>query len=257
MPERLPPPEKGESADYRASRGSERYLIEVKDREPPDENLRELRETQSTFISGDLGPQDAIRADIRKASSQLSASASAEPAESKPFRVIALFASVHHGGMSFAQFRPTFYGSASFKYPGSTEYLVREIECLYFSFNPAFDLPDVDALLIGNPALSFRLCLNEFSHRILDFKTTHLYREFKRTGRLFDPVEEVKDGRALTAFNAPREFRKDEAKMAAWVKDEYRGRFGEKLTLMNWTVATGVATVLDRSSTTARGGGDN
>src|SRR5581483_10228453 len=72
---------------------------------------------------------------------------------------------------------------------------------LFFDYNAAFDMPDVEALIICD-GKQLQICVNEHAPRADEFRKSDLARAF---GEIYDPAALEKEGAAIILrFDGPR-----------------------------------------------------
>ena len=105
--------------------------------------------------------------------------------------------------MKYRQAFATFYGYVHLlpMYPNNH---LSTKECFYFDYNAAFDMRDIEALILTD-GKQLQFCLNEFAHRADDFRSTKLFREFQSRDGIYDPrVLEAAETVIACRFDFPR-----------------------------------------------------
>lgn len=162
-------------ADLHVNDGTHTYHIEAKDKfesqDSPAASQDDLYRRKDP-----LTHNNTISGVLRDAQKQLSQT----PKKNATFQLIWLHAgSDLQWRLAFA----TFYGHMhlSARWPRGA----KSVECFYFTYNAAHLMPDVEALILTEGE-GLHLCLNEFSPRRDEFRSSRLYEVFSE-GEI-DPV---------------------------------------------------------------------
>ncbi|MCF1444901.1 hypothetical protein ACI2VK_25250 [Ralstonia nicotianae] len=196
----------GQRADFIAKLDQLTLLVEAKLREEAPEELermeKELAEKQTYISNHQLGNNNALSAKIRDAVEQLEA----EREEPHDYKVLLYLADCLNAGVVCEQIADTLYGTTSIlrSTPGASG--LREIPCYFYRENEFYPAKSLDAAIVGfksGGSWVLTLCLNPYSHRFKEIRTSALARMFD--GRTVDPVAEEAQGKALIPdHNAPR-----------------------------------------------------
>jgi hypothetical protein len=165
----------GKRADLHVKDGTHAYHIEAKDK-------FESQDIPAASQDGFCRREDPITHNNRisgiltYAKEQLSQT----PKADATFQLIWLHAeSELQWRLAFA----TFYGHRHLRAVSPRG--AKPAECFYFTYNAAYSMPDVEALILTEGD-SLHLCMNEFSHRRDEFRSSRLYEVFS-VGEI-DPV---------------------------------------------------------------------
>jgi hypothetical protein len=192
----------GRTADLRVT-GESVYHVEAKDKLESEEQAEDRRET---LARGELYEQfdplaynNRIRGILRDARDQLNAT----PKAPGTFQLIWFHATGIDADTRFEQAVATFYGYVhlSPRYPHQH---LPSRECFYFDYNAAFDMPDIEALILTTKA-KLQVSVNEFATRADEFRSSDLYRAFADRGGICDPTTLESAGIIVTCrFDGPR-----------------------------------------------------
>jgi hypothetical protein len=187
------------TADFRVT-GESIYHVEVKDKLESEEQAEKRRKTLAT---GELYEQmdplaynNRIRGIFRDAREQLNAT----PKAPGTFQLIWFQATGIDADTKYRQAFATFYGYVhlSPRYPHNH---LPTIECFFFDYNAAFDMPDIEALIVCD-GKQLQVCVNQHAPRADEFRKSDLARAF---GEIYDPAVLEADGNAiLCRFDGPR-----------------------------------------------------
>jgi hypothetical protein len=185
------PPDK--SADLRVTGSNSKYLVETKDRlDNPevDERRQEHFAAGKMFInSNPVTYDDNVCTALRDARKQLNAT----PKDPGTFQLIWFHGTPPDADHKYRRLFKTFYGHAWLSPPRGSE----SIHCLYFHFNLAYDMKDVEALILTH-ANEIQICLNEFADRADEFRKSELWQTYLPHGVAFDPRSAVASGEYIT-----------------------------------------------------------
>lgn len=181
-------------ADLRVFGDQSSYHIEVKDKyESPGDASRRME----CFRRGEMYEQEEplkhdnrISAILRDACQQLDST----PNELGAFQLIWFNANGIDADLKYRQAFSTFYGDVPLvaTYPRSAE----STHCFYFDYSAAFVMPTVEALILSD-RVSIQLCVNEFAHRVDEFRGTDLYRKFAEKRSVLDPLVLQQEGKII------------------------------------------------------------
>jgi hypothetical protein len=164
----------GKRADLRITDGQHAYHIEAKDKLDSDD-IPAASQDDFYRRKDPLTHTNTISRVLRRAHTQLKGT----PKADGTFQLIWFHA---ESSLQWHQAFATFYGAMwlSALYPNRD----KSGWCFYFAFNSSFKMPDVEAMILteGN---GLHLCINEFSTRREEFKTTRLYKAWSEGE--FDP----------------------------------------------------------------------
>ena len=188
-------------ADLRATDGTSVYLIEAKDKE---EDAKASKERLACFDRGDLYEQqdllsrsNRIKGILMKARDQLDNT----PRSGTAFQLIWFHATGVDADTKYRQAFATFYGYVHI-IPVSEHRNESAKECFYFDYNAAFEMPSVDALILSEQktrdGFIIQLCLNEFSPRASNLRSSRLFKELAASGSTVDPPEWEALGRSIS-----------------------------------------------------------
>lgn len=181
----------GKTADLRVT-GEAIYHVEVKDKL---ESVEQAAERQKVLASGELYEQmnllaynNRIRGIFRDARKQLNAT----PKAPGTFQLIWFQATGIDADTKYRQAFATFYGYVHLS-PCYPHHKLPSLQCYYFDYNAAFDMRDVEALIVcdGN---QLQVCVNTHAPRADEFRKSDLARAF---GVIHDPAVLEADGTAV------------------------------------------------------------
>lgn len=179
----------GKTADLLVTGQKSNYLIEAKDRlvDPAvNERRQEHFAAGKMFINSDPVTFDNnICTALREAQKQLNDT----PQEPGTFRLIWIHAVGLDADHKYRRVIKTLYGHA-WLCPVDSD---QSVHCLYFHFNVAYDLRDVEAVIISNKN-GMEVCLNGLADRINEFRESELCQTYKQLHRIFDPMAKVGSG---------------------------------------------------------------
>ncbi|MEX0937900.1 MAG: hypothetical protein WDZ59_08555 [Pirellulales bacterium] len=205
----------GRRADLLVRDESSSYLIEVKEkRDSPADvlNRKECFESDEVYEQVDpLSRDNRISGILRDARKQLTET----PKENEAFQLIWFHASGVDSDLKFRQAFATFYGHVDLRavQPPSAE----SVPCLYFDYSLAVDMPEIDALILLDKK-HIQVCVNEFSHRIEDFRRTQLFRTFDELRGVFDPAQMINEKKCIACrFELPR---RDDRKICQALREQ-------------------------------------
>ncbi len=127
----------------------------------------------------------------------------ATPKAPGTFQLIWFHATGIDADTRYRQAFATFYGYVhlSPRYPNQH---LPSMECVYFDYNAAFDMPDIEALILTGKT-TLQVSVNEFATRADEFRSSDLYRAFADRGDIYDPVKLESDGKIIACrFDGPR-----------------------------------------------------
>jgi hypothetical protein len=116
-----------------------------------------------------------------------------------------------------AQFQSTLYGMVDLLVPADDGSALA-VPCCFFTFSEFFNLRYVDAALILVPG-GTRICLNSFSPRVYEFRTTWLCQLHASTGAVCDPEDREMQKKAFVADCHLD--RRDELLMRDYIRRKY------------------------------------
>jgi hypothetical protein len=191
------------SADLAIRDGdSSSYHVEVKEK---IDTPSVAQEREDCLARGDVYQQsdllahdNRISAILRDAEKQLDATAQHGDA----YRLVWFHASGIDADLKARQAFATFYGQVQLfaLEPRQSEIAT----CYYFDYSAAFAMRTVEALIISDHR-GFQVCLNEFSHRANEFRTTPLCKTFCELGCVCDPRSLASEGKIIACrFCIPR-----------------------------------------------------
>ena len=196
----------GKRADFIAKLDQLTLLVEAKLREDDPKELermeKELVEKGTYGSNHQLGKNNALTRSIRHGVEQLEA----EREEPHDYKVLLYLADCLNAGVVCEQIADTLYGTTSVlrSTPGGSG--LREIPCFFYRENEFYPAKSLDAAIVGFKSSDnwvLTLCLNPFSNRFNEIRTSALARMFD--GRTIDPVAEEAQGKVLIPdHDAPR-----------------------------------------------------
>jgi hypothetical protein len=185
----------GRTADLRVIGDTSAYVVEVKDKQEAEQLTKERT---AALIQGDLHEQsdliarnERIRAVLKDAREQLDAT----PKDAGTFQLIWLHGDGLDDGLRTDQAFATFYGHVDLIGKDPPQPDIKG--CLYFDYYVSIEIPTVDALILSD-SKSFRVCLNEFSPRVNEFRSTELYQAFLAQNCIYDPIALVSSGKVIS-----------------------------------------------------------
>lgn len=193
-------------ADFIAKLDQITLLIEAKLRkDSPKELERMENELAEEGIYGSnhvLGKNNALTKKIREAINQLNA----EREEPHDYKVLLYLADCVNAGAVCEQITDTLYGTSSILHRTPCMTVLRKIPCYFYRENEFYSAKSLDAAIVGFQICGrwkLSLCLNPFSDRFNEIRTSTLARMFE--GRTIDPAAEEAQGKALMPDDdAPR-----------------------------------------------------
>jgi hypothetical protein len=182
----------GRTADLLVTDGeSQPYLIEVKEKVESESHAQERIKILSR---GDLYEQaDPLTRDnrisgiLQDARKQLDET----PKDSSTFQLIWFHATGVDADLKYRQAFATFYGHVDLIAMNPRSH--RTPACFYFDYCAAFNMPTIEALIITD-SKQLQVCLNEFSHRGVEFRQSALCKRFAEMDGVIDPVAMAADG---------------------------------------------------------------
>lgn len=198
--------ELGKRADFIAKLDQLTILVEAKLREDDPKELermeKELAEKGAYGSNHQLGKNNALTSSIRHGVKQLVA----ERDEPHDYKVLLYLADCLNAGVVCEQIADTLYGTTSVLFSVPGVHGLREIQCYFYRENEFYPAKSLDAVIVGfksDDSWVLSLCLNPFSDRFNEIRTSALARMFD--GRTIDPVAEEAQGKALIPdHDAPR-----------------------------------------------------
>jgi hypothetical protein len=179
----------GKTADLLATDNESKYLIEAKDRNDNpavDKRRQEHFAAGKMFINSDpVSYDDNVCKSLREARKQLNETHK----EPGTFQLVWFHGAALDAEHKFRRIFKTFYGHSWLCPVEGGD----SVHCLYFYFNLAHEMRDVEALILtfGN---DIRVCLNEFAQRIDEFRDSELCQMYSGLGVVYDPKEMVASG---------------------------------------------------------------
>lgn len=187
------------TADLFVTDGNATYLIEAKDKveaESQSQERRAILNAGDLYKQGDsLAHDNRISGILRKAQKQLDDT----PKDNGTFQLIWFHACGIDADLKYRQAFATFYGSVDLIAldPRNQEITT----CFYFDYNASFTMPTVEALILTDNE-TLQLCLNEFSHRADEFRSTQLCRKFIELDGVVDPAAMIANGQIIACRTA-------------------------------------------------------
>lgn len=187
--EPIPEHPRNKTADLLVTGRDSKYLVEAKDRDD-DPRVNERRQEHfaagKMFINSDpMSYDNNVCTALRDAQLQLNQT----DKEPGTFQLVWFHGTSIDAEHKFQRLFKTFYGHSWLcPFDGGDS-----VHCLYFNFNLAHEMRDVQALILtfGN---DIRVCLNEFAPRIDEFRNSELCQLYTQGGVVYDPVEMVASG---------------------------------------------------------------
>jgi hypothetical protein len=207
--ERIDEDPQGKRADFRAQRGAERYLVEVK---KIDEGPRMVVPTEVTLWDIPLGYRNKLAGVARDASVQLLGTPTAQD---EPLRVVWFVATGLDANARVDQLRATLYGAVDLIWEMDGRG-ARSKPCYFFTFAEFRRRPELDVAIIGTGGQG-QLCLNPFGARVDLVRGCSLWQLFGE-GVVDPEADEERGGAFLADFSGDR---RDEEAMLALVKQKY------------------------------------
>ncbi len=172
----------GRMADFHASFGSQRYLIEVKEKESSLEFQSFVAEANSKGVSSRgrmIERRNGLSSIIRNAADQLR-----QTPVAADFRIIWMSCLHDDVNFQFAELEHTLYGLALLSVHESSGTVLGTAHCFYYHFNEMFASPDVDAVVLAG-IRGGKLCVNSFGRQLESFRNSQLYKLFEQS--MWDP----------------------------------------------------------------------
>ncbi|UVE66996.1 hypothetical protein L2Y90_07755 [Burkholderia pyrrocinia] len=196
----------GKRADFIAKLDQLSLLVEAKLRVDDPEELErmenELAETGTYGSNHELGKNNALTSRIRDAVRQLEA----EREEPHDYKVLLYLADCVNAEVVCEQIADTLYGTTSIMRPRPGATGLQEIPCYFYRENEFHPARSLDAAIVGfksGDSWVLYLCLNPYSHRFNEIRTSALARMF--ADRTVDPIAEEAQGKAyIPDHDAPR-----------------------------------------------------
>jgi hypothetical protein len=180
------PEGKDKTADLHVSDGESNFLIEVKDKwegeEVAEDRRDQLGRGEIYYQDDPLSYSNRISGVLREAQKQLDRTPKCEGT----FQLVWFHATGVDADLIYRQAFATFYGIMDL-IPLSPRDRNSTDTCFYFRHNEAFNMPDVEALILTDKG-QLQVCLNEFSARNKEFRQTQLCRKLFDLGGVIDPV---------------------------------------------------------------------
>lgn len=207
-------------ADLRVYDDSFSYHLEVKEKFESAEDAMvraDLLRQGEIYQQADLLAHDnRISGIFRYAQKQLDET----PKDSSTFQLIWFHANGIDADLKYRQAFATFYGQVQLiaipplrsPVPVAVESRPPTPHCFYFDYSAAFAMPTVEALIITDSE-TMQVCLNEFSSRANEFRSTPFCQKFAELDGVIDPKALVAAGKIIACrTDAPRKNDNDIAK---------------------------------------------
>jgi len=209
--------EQKQEADFLASFGKSRVLIEEKTKEDDPKYLakraKQLQQGEIHATTLPLSREETLSGLVRDASHQLRSS-SDKPHD---FRLIWFTATGVHAVGKYEQFMATLYGRTNILEMGASHYR----RCYYFRYSDFFRRAEViDGAIVAHTdgnSISVKLCLNSLSPRFRAIRCSEVLTPFGRA--VEDPMELEADGSAFILDCALN--RQHESPLLAYLQKKY------------------------------------
>jgi Holliday junction resolvase len=216
--ERIPEQPQAKRADIRARKGKDYFLFEVKSREDHPALMAYIENAQAheeAEYCEELKRRSAISSDLKNASHQLAET----PKPNREFSCVwfRIIEQLITDGSEFIQ--TSLYG---IKYLLISDSETRRgwAKCYYFDYNDFYNYKNINAVILDNGREMIRLCVNNYADAINQFRNSELYRYFKNTDRIIDPITfDLDSGFLVADIDCPR---REEDKVKEYVEKKYR-----------------------------------
>jgi len=196
------PEEEFERADISAWKNSDYYLFEVKSREDHPDLLKKVKASKNNQVTEyikEIKRSNKISSILEKASDQLSET----PKPNNEFSCVWFRAANHLIPDEVELIQASLFGIKTLLISDS-ENKTYHAKCFYFDYNDFYNFKNINAVVIDN-GHAMHICINNFSARIQEFRTSELYNYFISSDSLIDPKNFTKDSGVLVAdIDCPR-----------------------------------------------------
>ena len=196
-------PHLGQRADIWARKGEDYFLFEVKSREDHPSLMAYFQNAQAyeeAEYCEELKRRNVISSILERASRQLAET-------SKPngefscvwFRIVEEL--IPDGG----EFIQTSLYGIKYLWISDSESNGRGAKCYYFDYNDFYNYRNINAVILDNGRGKIHFCVNDYSDAINQFRNSELYKYFKKTERIIDPITfDVDSGDLVADIDCPR-----------------------------------------------------
>lgn len=196
------PEEDDERADISAWKKNDYYLFEVKSRDDHPAIMEKVDKKPNFQVTGylkELKRSNKISSIMEKASNQLAHT----PKLHNDYSCV-WFRAVHHLIPDEVEFiEASLYGIRHL-WVIDSERKSYHSRCFYFDYNDFFRFKNINAVVIDNGS-GIKICINNYSNGIKEFRESELYKYFNASNALIDPDKFTKDSGVLVAdIDCPR-----------------------------------------------------
>lgn len=216
---RIPEQHSERRADIWARKGEHYFLFEVKSREDHPalmayiENAQPYQEAE---YCEELKRRNAISSILEDASRQLAET----PKPNGEFSCVwfRIVEQLITDGSEFIQ--TSLYGIKYLLISDSETNRRGWMKCYYFDYNDFYNYKNINAVILDNGRGMIRLCVNDYADAINQFRNSELYRYFKNTNGVIDPITfDVDSGFLVADIDCPR---REVDKVKEYVETKYK-----------------------------------
>ena len=179
----IPTSSNGRRADLRATVDSASYVVEVRQK---NDNFDLLAEHSDRMAAGEVvsrsestGYNNRFAAILKDKNDQILQT----PSDPNEFRIVWMYVNGIDKDLHWKRAFATFYGFVQLIALDPPNDSVTD--CFYFDFSAARSLPTIDAMILTDGD-DLQLCLNEYSHHLLEFVKSPLPKHF--ANGIVDPI---------------------------------------------------------------------
>ncbi len=204
----------GRTADFLIEFAPSRYLVEVKEKQAGlefQEFVDEAAEKGIATAGRIIERRNGLSKIVRDAATQL-----CETPEPADFRIVWISCLHEDSSFQFEQLERTIYGMVTLTTHASNGTVLGTKPCFYYQFNEMFGMPSIDAVILSGEN-GGRLCVNNFSPKLQEFRRSKLYKMFGTA--VWDPLKLEASERALVIDGDVD--RRDSKALWRFIKDKY------------------------------------
>jgi len=195
---KIPEQNSEKRADIWATKGEHYFLFEVKSREDHPALMAHIENAQDyegVEYCEELKRRNAISSILEDASRQLAET----PKPNGEFSCVwfRIVEQLIPDGIKFIQ--TSLYGIKYLLISDSETNRRYWTQCYYFDYNDFYNYRNVNAVVLDNGRGRIRFCVNDHSDAINQFRNSELYKYFKETNSVIDPINFDVDSGILVA----------------------------------------------------------
>ena len=217
--ERIPEKHSEKRADIWARKGEDYFLFEVKSREDHPALMAYIENAQAyeeAEYCEELKRRNAISSILEDASRQLAET----PKPNGEFSCVwfRIVEELIPDGSKFIQ--TSLYGIKYLMISDSKSNRRGWAQCYYFDYNDFYNYRNINAVILDNGRGMICFCVNDYADTINQFRNSELYKYFKNTDRIIDPITfDVDSGFLVADIDCPR---REVDKVKEYVETKYR-----------------------------------